>query len=389
MTYLSKNADTINGYTRIEGIKPPYRLCTFRSRKRNGQTLYYFDFYIYNEAQGKLQRKYRFMNKGIKKEKALKQAKPQMERMDELLVLGYHIPNLNKIDRMSVVDAIEMYLATKLDTISSQKDYKTAFMTYLLPYAQEHWKGYTLKDVGKAEMRRFLDYHQQTQNWCNQTRNCKKHLISDMFKYYMDLDAISVNPCRQIRNEKTYERTHYEVFNREQLDEIFFKLMTENKQVFVGCALIYYCFIRPEELRHIKIAHISLSEERIALYAENTKNKKSHRIYLPRRMREILEWSGYLDWNKSLYLLGRHNEPGKEQLAYHKLRRKLKPFLEEMGLGETHSLYCFKPSGICNMYRKSKDLMAIKERGRFSSLEIAEIYLSRYNMLYKDDVDFD
>lgn len=390
MEYLSKHADTVCGYTRIEGIKPSYKLCTFRNRKTRGEKQYYFDYYVFNEARGKLQRKFVFMKAGMKKEKALLEAQPQMERLDELLVLGYHLPNLNSIDRMSFVDAIEVYMANKLYRITSHKDYKTAFLTYLLPYAKEHWTGYTLKDVGRAEIRRFLDYNQQIQNWSNQTRNCKKHLISDMFQYYMDLDAINENPCRMVKNEKATSITHYEVFNQEQLNELFGILSVENKQLFVATCMIYYCFIRPEELRHIKISHISLQEERIALYSENTKNKKTHRIYIPKRLREVLKRCGYLDYYKrSMYLFGRFDEPGHEKLAYHKLRRKLKPYLESMGLGETHSLYCFKPTGICNMYRKSKDLMAIKERGRFSSLEIAEIYLSRYNMLYKDDIDFD
>lgn len=389
MGYTSKNSDTIDGFTRIHGVKPAYKLCNFRSTNRRGTNRYYFDFYVFDEAAGKLMRKVRWMTNNLRKEKALLQAKPMMQKIDELLVLGYHLPNLNRIDRISFIDAVEMYLEYKNDRLSTQKNLKTIFMTYLLPYAKDNWQGYTLKDVGKAEIKKFLDLTQQVQQWTNQTRNSKKHLISDMFKYFMDLDAISENPCRRVRNEKANAIVHYEVFNKKQLDTLFVRLMQENKQVFVASAMIYYCFIRPNELRHVRVGHIAMEEKRIALYSEHTKNKKTHRIYMPARLREILEWSGYLNYNNALYLFGRYDEPGKEQIAYHKIRRKLKDYLDEIGLGETHSLYCFKPTGICNMYRKSKDLMAIKERGRFSSLEIAEIYLSRYNMLYKDDIDFE
>lgn len=389
MEYSSKNSDTVLGFTRIKDVKPPYKLCCFRQMTRRGQKRYYFDFYIFSEAENRLKRQSRLMNQGLSKEKALAQAKPMMQKVDELLVLGYHLPNLSRIDRMSFIDAVEMYLAYKGERLSTQKNLKTIFMTYLIPYAKEHWQGYTLKDIGKVEIKKFLDFNQQTQQWTNQTRNSKKHLISDMFKYYMDLDAISSNPCRLVRNEKASSVVHYEVFNKGQLETIFQTLMEENKQLMVASAMIYYCFIRPNELRHIRIGHIAMDEKRIALYSENTKNKKTHRIYMPVKLRQVIEWSGYLNYNKSLFLFGRYDEPGREQIAYHKLRRKLKDHLEEMGLAETHSLYCFKPTGICNMYRKSKDLMAIKERGRFSSLEIAEIYLSRYNMLYEDDVDFD
>jgi len=141
MDYLAKNSDTIDGFTRIQGIQPDYKLCCLRNSNRRGTNRYYFDFYVYDESAGKLMRKVRWMSNGLRKEKALAQAKPMMRKIDELLILGYHLPNLNRIDRMSFCDAIEMYLSTKLDRISSQKDYKTAFITYLLPYAKEHWNG--------------------------------------------------------------------------------------------------------------------------------------------------------------------------------------------------------------------------------------------------------
>lgn len=374
---------------KVSGIQPEFKPCSIKHFTEHGKQIFYYDYWVFDEKKDKLIRRIRRICTGGSKGNAVKQATPTTRRINELLVNGFHLPDLSAFDRRPIPDAINHYLEHKMKINASRKDYKCVFYTHLLPYAEEHWQDMTIVDLGKGHIKRFLEATQRERGWKPQTKNNKKHLISDMFEYFKEMDVIAINPCRQLKNEKPRAVNHYEIFNKEQLNELTNRLQYANKQLYVAVSMVYYCFIRPEELRHIKIAHVSLEEKRIALYAENTKNKQTNRIYMPKRMREILEWSGYLDCKKHLYLFGRADEPGDEQIAYHKLRRKLKTILEDFGLGLTHSLYSFKATGVCNMYRQTKDLMAIKERGRFSSLEIVEIYLSRYNLLYQDDVDFD
>ena len=366
---------------RVNGITPQFKPCSIKHFSERGKKVFYYDYWVFDEKKDKLVRRIRRICTGGTKASAIKQATPTTNRIDNLLAKGFHLPDLSAFDRRPVPDAINHYLDHKMKLDASRKDYKCVFYTYLLPYAEQHWEGLTIVDLGKGHIKRFLETMQRKHKWKPQTRNNKKHLISDMFEYYKEMEVIMLNPCRQLKNEKPKSVNHYEVFNGEQLQQLTNRLKHANKQLYVAASMIYYCFIRPEELRHIKIAHISLNEKRITLYGENTKNKQTNRIYIPKRMREILEWSGYLESRKLFYLFGRHDEPGDEQIAYHKLRRKLKTILEDFGLDHTHSLYSFKATGVCNMYRQTKDLMAIKERGRFSSLEIVEIYLSRYNLV--------
>lgn len=369
------------------GVLPQYRFCSFKSFTREGSKFFYIDWWAWDEEEGRLKRKTRQCPGGLSERQAKQWAMPVMREVDQLLAQGYHYPKATP-DNLLFVEAIDKYLEVRLPIITCKKDVSMSFR-FLRSYVIEHCPGIMLEDFKTAELKGFLDYYQRLRNWSNQTRKNKKYIISSLFEHWRDMGKIGENPARRLKNEKTEGIRHFNIFSKTQLQDIKNKAMQEDPQLFVAISLIYYMFVRPDELRHIKVGHFLMEEQRLLLEARNVKNKKEVRIYIPKNMREILKESGFLEYAKGSHLFSKKGKPGTHQLGYHNLRNRFRKLLESQGLSKTHSLYSLKPTGVCSMYRQTKDLYAIKERGRFHSLQIVEIYLSRYNELYRENLDFE
>jgi len=185
---------------KVAGILPEFKPCAVKHFTEKGKKVFYFDYSVFDEKKGKLIRRIRRICTGGTKANAVKTATSTMKRVDELLKKGFHLPDLSAFDRQPVVDAINYYLFHKLQNTNSQKDYKTIIQKFLLPYAQEHWAELTIVDIGKGKMKQFLDTMTLEHSWQPQTRNNKKHLISDMFEYFKELEVISYNPCKELRS---------------------------------------------------------------------------------------------------------------------------------------------------------------------------------------------
>lgn len=369
------------------GVLPQYRFSSFKSFTRKGKKFFYIDWWAWNGEEEKLKRKTKQCPGGLTERQAKQWAMPIMREVDQLLAQGFHYPKLIP-DKLLFIEAIDKYIEVRLPVLTCKKDVAMTFR-FLRSYALEHCPSKLLEDFKTPELKGFLDYYQRLRNWSNQTRKNKKYIISSMFEHWRDMGKIGENPARRLKNEKTDGIRHYNIFSKQQLQNIRILAMQKDPQLFVAINLIYYMFIRPDELRYIKIGHLMMEEQRLLLEAKNVKNKKEVRIYIPKNMRAILEESGFLNAPSGAYLFSKKGKPGEHKLGYHNLRVRFKKLLELQGLSKTHSLYSLKPTGVCSMYRQTKDLYAIKERGRFHSLEIVEIYLSRYNELYKENLDFD
>lgn len=377
-----------HGLTEIKGVFPDYRLTSFKSYAHpKGGTQFYFDYSAFCQKSKKLKRVIRKAPFGLKKRAARNWAAPLMSLVDSLLQKGYHFVDESSPELLPVLDAIEFFLQEKLPKVRSKKDYHTIYQIFS-EYAEANWENKKISDITKRDIKSFLDVTGRERNWKNQTRNNKKHLLSSMFEHFKELDVIQVNPCRLVKNERRQAVAHYEVFNEQHLQEVRAIIRDLDFQLYVAVNLIYYCFLRPETLRQIKVGHFSIKDRMLLVHADNVKDNQMRYIYLPTEMIHILTESKFLHYADNLYLFSKNKVPGTKQLAYHYLRNECKKVLAKMALDKTHSLYCFKPTGICQMYKQTRDIMAIKERGGFSSLDIVQVYLSKYNMLFQDRIDF-
>lgn len=375
------------GMSRREGFLPTYRFCGFKSFSRKEAKIYYVDWWAWSGEKGKLIRRQKQVPAGLSEKQAKAWAMPIIREIDNLLAQGYHYPSpLPK--ELLLTEAIDKYLEIRLPVLTCKKDVKMSFR-FLKNYVEKEHPNILLSQFKTAELKGFLDCYQLERNWSNQTRKNKKYIISSMFEHWRDMGKIGENPARRLKNEKTDGIRHYNIFSKQQLRDIRALVMEKDPQLFVAINLIYYMFVRPDEIRHIKIGHFLMEEQRLLLEAKNVKNKKEVRIYIPKNMRVILEESGFLEYGKNCYLFSKKGKPGMFQLGYHNIRNRFKRLLAQLGISKTHSLYSLKPTGVCAMYRQTKDLYAIKERGRFHSLQIVEIYLSRYNELYREELDFE
>jgi len=78
-------------------------------------------------------------------------------------------------------------------------------------------------------------------------------------------------------------------FSHAQVKFLAKEISKSDKALWLGVRFIFYCFIRPKELRLLKVADILLEESKICIPATVSKNKKTQYVVIPDAFLENLK----------------------------------------------------------------------------------------------------
>lgn len=87
-------------------------------------------------------------------------------------------------------------------------------------------------------------------------------------------------------------------------------LNNNNKHFLLACMMEYYTFIRPDELRHLRIGDISVANKEVTVPADVSKNHKERRVGLNTRLLRMMNELRVFDSPSDYYLFGEDLHPG-------------------------------------------------------------------------------
>jgi len=152
--------------------------------------------------------------------------------------------------------------------------------------------------------------------------------------------------------------------------------------LFLGIILQYYCFIRPDELRRLKIGDIDLTNQMIRLKGHQTKNKKDEVVTIPDvavpliKETKMLRYPdhfflfGYLIYPHSDKPCGERSLNAKQRSSVLKVLQKKGELMDLTGL----SFYSWKDTGAYQLVKQKVNIREIQKQLRHSSLEITQRY---------------
>lgn len=70
-------------------------------------------------------------------------------------------------------------------------------------------------------------------------------------------------------------------FSKGQIKFLSKTLSKEDPELWLAVQFIFYCFIRPNELRQLKVSNVIVEDARICIPAHISKNKKTQYIIIP------------------------------------------------------------------------------------------------------------
>lgn len=154
------------------------------------------------------------------------------------------------------------------------------------------------------------------------------------------------------------------------------ELKKQKPQLWLAAQFMYYCFIRPGELRQMQIKHLDLYESKAVLYSGFTKASKSRVVDIAEVFVEILfkvyKLHKYPD---HFYIFTKEGEPGPEPVKKNYFNRQFLKIRRQLELPEDYKFYGFKHTGAVVAIRNGADIKEIQNQMGHSSIQTTDEYL--------------
>lgn len=236
----------------------------------------------------------------------------------------------------------------------------------------------------RGHAKAVLEYLKKEKSWTN--KNYNKHLgyLRSMFYEVLEAEYTKTNPFNDIKNLKVVKSLSNVPPTDEEMKLICDQLQSKNYGFYIFYLLIYYCGIRPEELRNFKIKHLDFKTKSIELDAEFTKNGKDRIIPMLGNIFELLK--PYQDCDPEYYVFGtwvpnggRHSQknwflPNPYQIKEDTPNKQWNKLIKKE-LGINKNLYSGKHKGADDKRAAGMDIKTICAIFGHSETEMTERYM--------------
>lgn len=283
---------------------------------------WYVDFYAYDPTIDGLKRKKLMLDKYPKSERRYV-ASALIAEITTKLKGGWN-PFIN-IDATRSYTKWEVVVQRYIDylMVSGNKgilkqktatDYRSR-LDMFLSYLEESKAGIKyINQFSRPLVVDYLDYIVYDRELSARTRNNYRTWLSTFATWLVDRQYISDNFIDSIKLMKEQEK-YRDALSADDLRRLKAHTRATCPPFYLACMVEYYTFIRPEELRHIKVGDISVTRQCITIPAEVSKNRREQSVALnDTLLREMIDQDIFSHPSQD-YLFGKDLTPGSQQIA--------------------------------------------------------------------------
>lgn len=300
-------------------------------------------------------------------------------------------PQINPVvetNQFSIIYYIDKIIEKRLPALrkKSQQSYASKIRTFKIWLNKNKLNNKNITHFTDKEALSFINHIQEIRS--STTRNTYLSTFKSFFNDMVNEKFINQNPFNGIKKIKEYRQGKLP-FKKHQIELLKNYLMENEPQLWLVCQFQYYCFIRPGELRSLKIGDIDFDNLKILIKGEISKNKKTQNVTIPKIFHKILIDNKIHLYNENSFIFSNGGKPGIEQLSrdyFNKLHAKA---LKQVGISNKYSLYSWKHTGIIEAIRNGIGLKFIQLQSRHHDLNTLNIYaeqLGAYdNVIIRDN----
>jgi integrase len=161
-------------------------------------------------------------------------------------------------------------------------------------------------------------------------------------------------------------------FQRYQVERLKAWMQEHDAELWLFCQFVYYCFIRPGELRWLRVGDILFEEAQIIVRAEISKNRQQQYVvvpdaFLPQLMPLISKPPGALVFPGAL--------DASKPIGINSMYRRHQKCLDALGFGKGYSLYSWKHTGAVAAAKAGVSVKELQIQLRHHSLDMTDRYL--------------
>ena len=205
------------------------------------------------------------------------------------------------------------------------------------------------------------------------TRNNYRGWCSALGEWMVERNYLSENPVAKIRKIAEPKKSR-QPLSPEMLHTLSAYLRTHDRYFLLACMMEYYTFIRPHELRHVRISDISVKDMTVFVAGNVSKNKKDGKVSLNEETVGLMLELRVLEQPPHHYLFGPELIPSATQApddifnkTWARLRKRLK-------WPDYIKFYSLKDSGIRDL-SEAKGVVTARDQARHHDIATTNRYL--------------
>lgn len=231
---------------------------------------------------------------------------------------------------------------------------------------------------GVDEAEDFLQWLAEVKAHGNTTRNDYRVIMKSAFTWLVKRNKWPINPFSTIKKIKS-EKVPALYFQKAQIAELKQMMLEKEPQLWVFVQMMYYAFIRPSELREMKVGDIFFDEGKILVRRDISKNGKQQYVAIPDPLIPVLieAFQGAALGN---YLFSQSNLPGPTMLGVNTMRSRHTKILKALRYSRDHKLYSWKHTGAVMAVQAGINIKQLQIQLRHHSLEQVDQYLRKLGL---------
>lgn len=342
----------------------------------------YIDYYCFDPALGDMRRKKYKLNR-IKTGRR-KYAIAYIKRLNEQLSKGWNpwIEADSSASYFTLVEVFEnfrSYILKMYSVGTYREETITAYMSFLrnieainselkipITYIYQFDRAFCTQILDVV----FLDRNNSSYTYNNYLR-----FMSLFCSWCVNHGYLKINPASEMKGiPKRKQQKGRKMLSPTQVFELQQYLVNSNdKHYLLACYVLFYCFIRPKEMSHIKIGDISLKNQTIYIRDVHSKNGKNGTITLPSKVIKLMVELNIFSAANSDYLFSRNCCPGTEYRNEKIFRDKWLKIRKALGFSSDLKFYSLKDTGITEMLRHT-DVLTVRDQARHSNVLMTDMY---------------
>jgi len=273
---------------------------------------------------------------------------------------------------MLISKALSLALDIKCrsDRKDSQKTYRS-HVGILMQYLQKNnHESLPVTKFGRVEAVAFLD-HRLQQGVSNTTYNNTRTILRAIWSELQERDIVKENPWAQTKSKEAEEKNRRN-FTADEARAVFGYIKRHDVLLLYAIVLEYCCYIRPAELRRLRMSDIVLDQGIVIVRKAVAKTRRERIATIPALFLPLFDRGFFDQYPGQWYLFGEGWKPSSKQTGKDRMYRRHKQVLERLHAGgqlkniDGLSLYSWKDTGITDALEQMPLLTVQDQAGHAS-----------------------
>ena len=221
----------------------------------------------------------------------------------------------------------------------------------------------------------YLDYLILDKDVSATTRNNHRTWLSTFCSWLAERKYIDRNPCEDIHMLREKEKKR-DALTASALTRMREYLYNYNRHFLLACMMEYYTFIRPDELRHIRIGYVSITDREVMVPADVAKNHKERRVGLNKKVIHLMIELNIFDAPSHYYIFGDNLKPGPEMTYLNSFRYEWGKMRKALRWPDSYQFYSLKDSGIRDL-ANAEGVVVARDQAGHSDVAVTNRYLKK------------